>query len=1175
MIHRISADKQEHAEIPPVCELPGLGLPSPPPADPASLSEAWPVALDSQSANNIPPPALGDTIHNYSVYGGSLEFSQRLVPAIFIEGTGFVPLSHPAVEPFIDPVHDRPETNPNIVMVPEYRLMRGAGSAPYWPELNGSTPNGSTDMRIVDSSGSTLLSMPKPENIEPIIVSSKTGWVKQTERFSVYFLEGDCSIRQGNSSVQAPQAVVWVDRHRDEAQSTYEVTVYAESDSPENPLRLEFDPDKIAAKIQDKKWFGRFTAGTSAQILIMQPKEAGPEEPAIYHRAMGMMSPDYSVIRQAQYSETLPTTAEVLTQPPRFRRITFNRRGDKEHNAQSQPYPNNDSNRWITIITNGMNLIIEGVDSNGMLLGDIVDISADNAVVWSGNPTKMFRGGGEEDSNLDFEVYLEGNIIFRDQERTIQAQRMYYDAKHQIAYILNGELKSPIVDVKGITGSIRVKAEILQQLGDGLFTARNSLVTTSMLGEPTYSLRSRKLTLQQRPGTRSCWGEDHATERQVLIAENNYLALQNMPVFYWPWMAADLRDPTFYIKNIAYGHSDSFGSQIRTKWNPFQLLNIRSRPSWLNGDVGLTWLEKRGFAHSADFQYSPSSFCSIAGPVDARLSFWGLSDRGKTDRLGGDRNAVPFKHKYRYRFFWKHQQEIESFCNFQGPWVVSAQVGKVSDRNLLNSYFSSQWRNDDNETTSVAIKKFCDSSSLSLRMEYNLNDFYTNPNWLPRLDHYVLGKSLLNDRLTWYGHTRVGLVDYNTATSPYATDLDSWNQDAAYFRYLPWELHPDSPSTMPARPDSTDPAPRTVDSSFEVFSTRHELDLPFNIGPLRCVPYVLGEFSHWGKDRSGDDVQRLYGQAGVRLNLPFWKIMPGCSSRTWYVNGLAHKLDFDTELSYSRANKDMDRLILTDSLDTWSIEDFRRRYAVTTFNASSTGSIPTLFDPRYYALRSGMGGNVSASNMEIADDMTLVRFGMTHRFQTKRGPVGRRRIIDWITVAVHFTFFPEKEQNSYYDENPAYTSSKSIGLVDYDFLWHVGDRFSIFSSGLFDHEQSLTKLGAIWQRPERGSFSVMLDDFQGVIQRTYLTLAVGYDMNEKYSVAYSTSYEIRKKWENVGHNFMFTRTGESFRIVVGAIYNESRKEWSFSFGLEPVFMRGILSKMGGMSSASQSQFSNR
>jgi hypothetical protein len=454
----------------------------------------------------------------------------------------------------------------------------------------------------------------------------------------------------------------------------------------------------------------------------------------------------------------------------------------------------------------------------------------------------------------------------------------------------------------------------------------------------------------------------------------------------------------------------------------------------------------------------------------------------------------------------------------RSPWNLRAEVGKTSDRNLMNSFFNSAWHTEENATTAIDLTRRERNTSLTLSAEYALDDHYSNANWLPRLDHYWLGESLFNDYLTWYEHTRIGFVNYHRATEPYDTVNDP-------FAYLPWEQG---------------------DGTGIAFSTRHELDLPIQAGALKIVPYVLGDFSVWGEDQSGNAADRLYGQGGVRMNLPIWKVNPRVSSRTWYLNGLAHKIDLNAEYMYAQSNRSMDSLTLTDPLDNWSIDDFRRRYVFT--NSSFGGTMfDSRFDPRYYALRSGLASNVTAGNMEIADDMHMFRLGMTQRFQTKRGSVGKRHILDWITVSTHVNLYPQTEQNH----------GQSAGLFDYNVLWHVGDRFSLFSEGLydfFDKGQQLTRLGGVWNRPDRGSVSVTLDQFSGVVERTYLSLGIGYTMNEKYSMSYVTSYDIRKG-ENVGHNLMFVRTGESFRLLVGAVYSEALSEWSFSIGLEPVFLR--------------------
>ena len=90
---------------------------------------------------------------------------------------------------------------------------------------------------------------------------------------------------------------------------------------------------------------------------------------------------------------------------------------------------------------------------------------------------------------------------------------------------------------------------------------------------------------------------------------------------------------------------------------------------------------------------------------------------------------------------------------------------------------------------------------------------------------------------------------------------------------------------------------------------------------------------------------------------------------------------------------------LYDELDDDSIEEFRRRLFFAPFGGGLAGVyyipgapsfIDPKFDPRFYALRSGLQGWVTSPSTEIADDLAAVRMGMRHRLQTKRGAARRR-----------------------------------------------------------------------------------------------------------------------------------------------------------------------------------------
>ena len=98
------------------------------------------------------------------------------------------------------------------------------------------------------------------------------------------------------------------------------------------------------------------------------------------------------------------------------------------------------------------------------------------------------------------------------------------------------------------------------------------------------------------------------------------------------------------------------------------------------------------------------------------------------------------------------------------------------------------------------------------------------------------------------------------------------------------------------------------------------------------------------------------------------------------MNGLAHKVNFDVDAFYADSSQDLSRFALFDELDDDSQEAFRRRFGFNTFNILPGENIPLEFDERFFALRSGLQSDVTSPN-EIADDLSIIRFGVRQRWQ--------------------------------------------------------------------------------------------------------------------------------------------------------------------------------------------------
>ena len=60
------------------------------------------------------------------------------------------------------------------------------------------------------------------------------------------------------------------------------------------------------------------------------------------------------------------------------------------------------------------------------------------------------------DERTPLEIYMEGNIVFRQGERVIYADRMYYNVPNHTGTILNAEMLTP---VKNYEGLLRLKSD--------------------------------------------------------------------------------------------------------------------------------------------------------------------------------------------------------------------------------------------------------------------------------------------------------------------------------------------------------------------------------------------------------------------------------------------------------------------------------------------------------------------------------------------------------------------------------------------------------------------------------------------------------------------------------------------------------------------------------------------
>ncbi len=286
------------------------------------------------------------------------------------------------------------------------------------------------------------------------------------------------------------------------------------------------------------------------------------------------------------------------------------------------------------------------------------------------------------------------------------------------------------------------------------------------------------------------------------------------------------------------------------------------------------------------------------------------------------------------------------------------------------------------------------------------------------------------------------------------------------------------------------------DESFALAVTRNEVDMPLSAGEWKIVPFVAGTGAY--DDRSGfyapyatgASVGRPernslgVGEAGVRTAAEYWKLYPDVKSRLWDLSGLRHIV--------------------------------RPELSATTFQETD----------------------------DVYDQRDIVRVGLSQILQTKRGPAGNQRTIDWMTLNTEMVIVDDAAAvagapNRYVWNDPAsplrsiaapqiFNSDLGSDLTTFeeygpsrthlagDYRWRITDTTALLSDAYYD-----TRDGNIEQYnfgfthtryPDLSYYlgtrylrNVEVEDEKGT---NSIILAVTYAMDARYTMIFAQQYDL-------------------------------------------------------------------
>lgn len=927
----------------------------------------------------------------------------------------------------------------------------------------------------------------------------------------VLLLRGPCEIRKGNRTWTGPQAIVW--EPKQPSSTSRRLVVYLEHTPEVSPMMIE------QGHRESRPYF-LIALETDQPVNYVGPNPVsvpGAANDPLYLRGVEKKRQSDSSVQLVQNFETLEVPG-VSTQPmenplfrrqvkigPRFLGERIQAKGDYVANALQPEY--------VITVTGGVNIVVNNVPLtvNGQTFLTNIDLSADKAVVWTDANRVDQLSGFEIDENTPFEVYLEGNIVVRQGANTIKAGRAFYDIGQRRGLLLDAEIRTKIPEYDG---AVRLRASELRQFSATNFHARNAYVTTSEFGLPKYRIEASDIILEERPSIFPN-AIDPATGQpdpsmMWITSHNNRIYLDNVPIFNSPYLSGPAEDPHIPISKLNIGYSSIFGAELETAWNLDTIFGW-DLPDGTDLDLEADYYSERGPGLGVSTEYDHyGSLFGIPAHHQGYGQFYYIHDTGN-DVLGLGRRSLEPPSENRGRALFRNRSEFSPFT------TLFAEVGDVfnNDRNFIEQYYEDEWDREKDLENKLLLEHQYDNMTASLLGAVRTNDFSNQTDWLPRVDLTILGQPIFDSPINWSMHSYAGYARLQQGDSP---------SDPIKDPYIPLDYYGDSEGL--------------------VAMSRHELTLPFNAGPVKVVPYVLGEVAHWQEDLTGDELTRWYGSAGVRASIQFSKYMPHVQSSILGLNGLAHKVVFDLDYYLAESSEDLSRIPQYNAFEENAQERFRSRFQFLEFG----GILPEVFDPRGYALRSGIGRSVTAPYHELVDDMHALRLGMHHRWQTKVGPRDNPRIVDWMELDLGVTFFPDANEDNY---------GESFGLLTGRYAWNVGPRTSVLASGAFDFfdmGQRVYNVGILNQRSERGSIYFGYRNLEaGSIESQLLTTSLSYVMTpDLYVATFGASYDIAEGVDR-GQSLTITRISENFLLHFGIGYDRSKDNIGVALSLEPKF----------------------
>ena len=404
-----------------------------------------------------------------------------------------------------------------------------------------------------------------------------------------------------------------------------------------------------------------------------------------------------------------------------------------------------------------------------------------------------------------------------------------------------------------------------------------------------------------------------------------------LPVFYWPRLTGDADDLEPPLRQIAFRTNNYFGQQVLTDWNGFKVFGLR-RPELdrqlehrrrlpERADQGLPGAGQRdGLVRprpdprpDRPLSQGPDARPEHSPTTTSATSTSGASRTAGNDVLGSGpaivTNGPAGAGKRGFQRIGRARRSRRSAagstsatCSGSCPTTTStgsrtcgssSRSAYVSDRHFLEEYYKRLIETGMDQETLAYMQYQKNNRSWDLWAEANLQNFYTDTQWLPRLDYYRLGDSLVNNWFNYYQHSG---VDYAN------THTDIMVNNPNLFAFMPYDPISNTSGVFSGGAGLHEPRDR---HAAEHLRRRPGRALRAGPGGRLDRPDRRRAVRPAAHRRAGP----IWGAAGVHTEMMAWKIYPDVENEILNIHGLNNKISFfaDFRAAYSNQSAQLDR----------------------------------------------------------------------------------------------------------------------------------------------------------------------------------------------------------------------------------------------------------------------------